>query len=141
MNKWDVNQLVSIVAHAMKAVVLKSKVQGDFLKLTGRLKLEIQDNKHYLLNTVRPVIVAADLVRFGRNRGMPINAKIAEEMVFDARKVGKDSGGLDGLIATIEIVSLIESSQQNKKSQAIKAVKFHGFSYSEIISVSFMNFM
>jgi len=142
MNVWDVKKrgyldfgtLVSIVAHALKTVELKSKVQDDFLRLTGRHKHEILSSKHYLLNTVRPVIVAADLVRTGRNRGMPINHEIAEEMVFDANEIGEDSVGLDDLIATLEMTSLIESTQQNVRTQANKASGFRAINSEKVLA-------
>jgi len=142
MNEWDVNELgyldfgtlISIVAHAMKSVKLKSKVQDDFLRLTGRHQLEIRTSKFYLLNTVRPVIVAADIVRTGRNRGMSIDKEIAEEMVFDASESGKDSVELEELIATLETASLLETTQQNVANRATMANKFR--STNQLVTVN-----
>merc|ERR1712096_94622 len=98
---------ISIVAQVMKTEELDAKVENDFLSFCGTHISDIQDHKERLLMSRNSHITADDLVRVSRQRGMPINPEIAEEMIFDASDCGKVS--FDELIATIETVSRNES--------------------------------
>merc|ERR1719419_514317 len=117
MFEWDVHQrgyldfgaFVSIVANVMKKEELDAKVEHDFLTVCGKHVSEIKNNRENLLKSMNSIVTAGDLVRVGRERAMPINPEIAEEMIFDASESGDNAVTLDELISTIETVYRNES--------------------------------
>jgi len=122
MHEWDVHQrgyldfsaFISIVAHVIKAEELDAKVEHDFLTLCGKEVGEIENNRKNLLRSMNSHIKANDIIRVGRERGMPINPEIAEEMIFDASESGEKKVSLNELIATIETVYRNESLPSKK---------------------------
>jgi len=112
MHEWDVHQrgylgfgaFISIVAHVMQAEELDAKVEHDFLTICGQKIAEIENNRKNLLQSINSHIKAEDIIRAGRERSIPINHEIAEEMIFDASESGEMMISLDELIATIETV-------------------------------------
>jgi len=122
MHEWDVYQrgyldfsdFISIVAHVMKSEELDAKVEQDFLRLCGKERSEIENNRESLLKSLCSHITAEDLIRVGRERDMPIDPEIAEEMIFDASESGDKKVLLDELIDVIETVSKNESLSTKK---------------------------
>jgi len=120
MHEWDVDQrgyldfsaFISIIAHVIKAEELETKVKQDFLQLCGKEVSEsITENS---LKSNCSYITAEDLICVWRERDMPIDPEIAEEMIFDASEYGNKKVLLEDLINTIETVYENESSASNK---------------------------
>jgi len=122
MHEWDVHQrgyldfgaFISIVAHVIQAEELDAKVEHDFLRVCGREVVEIENNRKNLLKSINSHIKSQDIIRVSRERGMPINPEIAEEMIFDASESGGKMVSLNELIATIETVYRNESIPSKK---------------------------
>jgi len=122
MHEWDVFQrgyldfsdFISIVAHVMKSEALDAKVEHDFLQLCGKEVSEIENNRESLLKSLCSYITAEDLIRAGRERDMPIDPEIAEEMIFDASESGDKKVLLEELIDVIETVYKNESLSSKK---------------------------
>jgi len=104
----DFGDFISIVAHVMKAEELDAKIEHDFLRFCGKDLSDIENNRENLLKSRCARITMDDLLRVGRERDMPIDPEIAEEMIFDASESG-DKVLLDELIETIETVYRGES--------------------------------
>jgi len=125
MHEWDCQQqgyldfgdFISIVAQVIKSEELDEKVEHDFLIICGKRTGEIQTNRENLLKSMNTHITCSDVIRVGRERGMPINPEIAEEMIFDASETSDMMVSLSELIGMIEIVYRKESPHSKKQER------------------------
>jgi len=135
MHEWDCQQqgyldfgdFISIVAQVMKSEELDEKVERDFLIVCGRRVSEIHRNRKNLQKSMNSHITSSDLIRAGRERGMPINPEIAEEMIFDASETSEMMVSLSELIATIETVYRNESPHSKKQEMTTLQEIIPGF--------------
>merc|ERR1719474_2024989 len=135
MHEWDCQQqgyldfgdFISIVAQVIKSEELDEKVEHDFLIICGKRVSEIQKNRKNLLKSMNSHITSSDLIRIGRQRGMPINPEIAEEMIFDASETSDLMVSLSDLIATIETVYRMETPHSEKQERMTMREIIPGF--------------